>query len=68
MTTWAETGADSISINAVDNEKKAITVMATISYAGTKLPLFMVAKGKSKASEQSQLGDILYRMSAHSSS
>ena len=68
MTTWAETGADSISINAVDNEKKAITVMATISYAGTKLPLFMVAKGKSKVSEQSQLGDISYHMSAHSSS
>ena len=68
MSTWADKGSDSVKINVEDDEKRMVTVMATITAAGTKLPLFMVAKGKTAAVESSQLGDISYHMSTHSPS
>ena len=68
MSTWADVGSDSISVSVSDDAKKMITVMATITSAGTKLPLFMIAKGKTAIAEKSQLGDISYHMSAHSQS
>ena len=68
ITTWADSGSDAVDINVSDSEKKMITVMASITFAGTKLPLFMIAKGKTKMAEQSQLGDISYHMSSHSNS
>ena len=48
MLTWAEMGTDAISLIVEDDEKKMITAMATITAAGTKLPLFLIAKGKTK--------------------
>ena len=35
MSTWADSGSDSIKINVADDEKKMITVMAKITYSGT---------------------------------
>lgn len=58
LTTWAKKGSENIAICTADDEKKAITVMAAITAAGTKLPLFMIAKGKTEVVERNQLGDI----------
>lgn len=66
LTTWAEKGSDSVSIIVNDCEKTMITAMATVSMAGTKLPLFLIAKGKTELVEKTQLGDISYHMSGHS--
>ncbi|KAH0792677.1 DDE superfamily endonuclease containing protein [Histomonas meleagridis] len=63
ITTWADSGSDAIDIKVSDSEKKMITVMASITFAGTKLPLFMT-----ELVERTQLGDISYHMSAHSES
>lgn len=40
--------------------------MATVSMAGTKIPLFFIAKGKTKSVEQTKLGEIAHHMSTHS--
>ena len=64
--TWAETGSDSVVLQTVDDDKKKLTVMASITAAGTKLPLFVIAKGKSKRCEESQIGDISPHVSSHS--
>ena len=59
-------GSESITIAINDNEKQMITAMATVSAAGTKLPLFLIAKGKTSRAEQNQLGPISHHMSFHS--
>lgn len=66
LLTWAEMGSDSISIVVDDSQKKMITAMATVSMSMTKLPLFLIAKGKTERVEANQLGDISYHMSVHS--
>lgn len=43
-----------------------VTAMATVSMAGTKLPLFLIAKGKTEAVERTQLGDLCNHMAIHS--
>lgn len=57
-TTWAVKGADSVAISVQDDEKKMITVMAACTAAGAKLPLFLIAKGKTTRSETTQIGDV----------
>ena len=59
-------GSDSISIIVKDDEKSMITAIATVSMACTKLPLYLIAKGKSNIAERNQLGDISYYISVHS--
>ena len=44
-TTWAEKGSDSVVLHVQDDEKKTITVMASVTAAGTKLPLLLIANG-----------------------
>jgi hypothetical protein len=56
--TWAEKGTDGVHLNCTGDEKACITVMATISAAGDKLPLFFIAKGKTARVERSQIGDV----------
>lgn len=68
LTTWAKKGAENISICTKDDEKKAITVMASITAAGTKLPLFVIAKGGTAAVETTQLGDIAPHFAHHTTS
>ena len=44
--TCAETGSDSVSVQVQDDDKKVVSVMATIFGASTKFPLYIIAKGK----------------------
>ena len=55
--TWSETGLDNVKgyINAYS--KPSITVMASVKADGTKLPLFIIVKGKPERIEKN-LGDI----------
>jgi hypothetical protein len=55
---WQAKGQDSVDLNCTRNEKACITVMARISAAGDKWPLFFVTKGKTVPAERSQIGDI----------
>ena len=57
-TTWATRGADAVTINTNDDEKKMVTVMASVTASGRKLPLMVIATGKSHRCEATQLGDI----------
>lgn len=64
--TWAEKGAQNIQFHINGDEKESITVLATITSIGTKCPLFVIAKGKTKQCEESQLGDTAYHYKTHS--
>jgi hypothetical protein len=50
------------------SEKDSITVLASVTAAGEKLPLFAIAKGKTKRAEQSQLGSDGATITDHSPS
>ena len=63
-TTWAQTGCDSVTLATRDSEKATVTVMATVSAAGTKLPLMMICKGGPIA-ERNQLGDVHPHLTFH---
>jgi hypothetical protein len=56
--TWAKKGSDGVSLDFSGNEKAAIIVLATISAAGMKLSLFILAKGKTKRVESTQFGNL----------
>lgn len=64
--TWARKGSDHVVIRTFDSTKAHITAMATINQDGSKLPLFLIAKGETEKCEQSQLGDIFPHESHHS--
>ena len=64
-TTWAKKGSDNIVVTTKDDEKEAITVLASITASGTKLPLLIIAKGRTTRAEASQLGDIDHHYSFH---
>lgn len=64
--TWAEKGTDGIKIEVNSNEKECITAMASIKADGTKIPLFILAHGKTPRCETSQIGDISHHMSTYS--
>ena len=48
--TWAMTGADAVNCYNQNDVKSSVTVIATVSRSGEKLPLMLVAKGKDKRS------------------
>ena len=64
-TTWAKKGADNIAITTADGEKDCLTVLASVTASGVKLPLLIVAKGLTERCEHSQLGDIYPHYSCH---
>jgi hypothetical protein len=66
--TWADTGSQNVAIATNGNEKDALTVMATVSLAAQKLPLYILAKGETVRCEMTQLGDIGNHASDHTSS
>jgi hypothetical protein len=39
--TWADTGSQNMGISITGNEKDALTVLATVSLTGQKLPLYI---------------------------
>jgi transposase len=65
LLTWADTGAHSVQVRIQGDEKESMTATAAISASGTKLPLQIIAKGKTERVEQSQLGDVAYHWKSH---
>ena len=64
--TWARCGSENVRIDIRGDEKECITVLATITANGGKLPLYFLASGKTARAEESQLGDIFCHWSNHS--
>jgi hypothetical protein len=68
LLTWSETGADSVQVEANGDEKAAITVTAAITASNQKLPLQIIAKGKTGRVHFTQLGDVGNNWVDHSQS
>ena len=68
ITTWAIRGSDNVKLIVEDDTKECLSVMATITAAGTKLPLFIVTRGKTSRVEESQAGDVWPHHTSHSES
>ena len=66
--TWGETGVDNVARLSTINDKSQVTVLASITAAGTKLPLLFVAQGKTSQVESTQIGDVDYHWKCHSES
>jgi hypothetical protein len=56
LLTWAPVGEDGVTVISNACEKEAITALASVTAAHDKLPLFLIAKGKTARVEQTQLG------------
>ncbi|KAH0800446.1 DDE superfamily endonuclease containing protein [Histomonas meleagridis] len=65
--TWSEKGSDNVKVFFEGNPKQSVTVLAGIKADGTKLPLFIIAKGTTERTERN-LGDISYHISGRSKS
>lgn len=68
LLTWATKGESNISISISGSDKDNITALCAITAAGTKLPMMLIAAGKTDYVESSQLGDIGHHWSCHSES
>ena len=55
--TWSTTGSENVSITCQGNDKDCLTVLASITANGGKLPLYFLATGKTHRVMGSQLGD-----------
>jgi hypothetical protein len=64
--TWAETGAEDVPVNVSGDLKECVTVLVTISADVRKLPLVIIAAGKTERVEVSQLGDVGEHVTDHS--
>jgi hypothetical protein len=65
---WAPVGQEVVSVTIDGNDKDAITALASVTAASEKLPLFLIAKGRTPRVEHSQLGDSEKHWTAHSPS
>ena len=63
--TWGTAGNEAISVKIQGDVKQCLTVLATVSASGTKLPLLIISEGKTVKCEQSQLGDTAYHWKTH---
>jgi hypothetical protein len=68
LRTWANRGAENVSLHISWKEKDAFTVVAAITAARTKLPLSLIAVGKTSVVEESHFGDVAYHRTDHSES
>ena len=66
LLTWATKGSSNVSISIGGNEKENITALCAITASGTKLPMMLIASGKTSACELSQLGDVSPNWTTHS--
>ena len=66
LLTWAQLGGDNVAITTASEEKKCLTALATIRADGTKMPLMLIAKGKTSLVESTQLGDTGVHLRGHS--
>jgi hypothetical protein len=48
MKTWTETGTQNVQTHIDGNEKDSLTVMVTVTTVRTKLPLVLIASGKTE--------------------
>ena len=64
--TWARCRSENVRINVHGDEKECITVLATITANGGKLPLYFLASGKTVRAEESELGDLCGHWANHS--
>ena len=55
--TWAPCNSDNIIISPKENEKKGFTVLASIRKDGQKLPLLLIARGKTLVAERNWFGE-----------
>jgi len=56
--TWAKKGASSVKISVAHNTKECLTSIASMTASGEKLPLYILAKGKTKACERNQIAGV----------
>ena len=68
LLTWAQKGAKNVSFQIDGNDKDNLTALCAITASGTKLPMMIIAAGKTHRVEESQLGDIFPHWPAHSES
>lgn len=68
LQTWAPTGSQNVSVGINGSQKNSFTVIAAITAARTKLPLCLIATGKTAMVEESHFGDIGYHHADHSES
>jgi hypothetical protein len=54
--TWAEMGCQTVHAHITGDEKDCITVVASVTASGEKLPLTFIASGKTPRVEDSQIG------------
>ena len=67
LLTWAIRGEDNVKSFIDGNDKENITVLASITADGKKLPLMFIAKGITVRSENSQINDIGSHWKTHTS-
>ena len=67
LVTWGRTGEQDVSVHLDGDEKEGITVVACVTASGCKLPLWLIAKGKSDRCH-GQLGDPQGHLVTHSES
>lgn len=65
---WAETGGDGARVYIDGDDKNCLTVLATVTSTGAKLPLYFLASGKTTRVEETQVGDVGPHWKTHSES
>jgi hypothetical protein len=68
LLTWAPVRRDGVSLRLDGKEKDYVTVLASVTAKGTKLPLFGIVKGTTNRAERSQLGSDQALVRDHSES
>ena len=68
LLTWAEKGSSNIALSIGGSDKENITALCAITAAGTKLPMMLIAAGRTDYVESSQLGDVHPHWTSHSES
>jgi hypothetical protein len=68
LKTWVPICSQNVQLLVNGNEKGSFTVIAVITTARTKLPLCMIAAGKTPLVEHSHFGDVAYHRTMHSES
>jgi hypothetical protein len=64
--TWCQRNTDHVQALIDGSEKDNFTALATITASGKRLPLFILAHGKTERAERSQIGDVGTHWVSHS--
>jgi hypothetical protein len=68
LLTWVPVGRDEMLLGLNGKKEDFVTILASITAKGTKLPFFGIAKGTTKRAERSQLGSDQALIRDHSES